>query len=121
MLGRDEHETLRNWLGTGTGLTTVVPRRSEGEAKPPKCSESCVQEQTRILEMPPSPLPADGYLDPRRESHYRTHEAIGNRVPVGTPPESIGEQMAGEQEAWHSCVSRVRGCINSPAAPSLGT
>lgn len=53
MLGRDEHETLRNWLGTGTGLAIVVPRRSEGEAKPPKCSKSCVQERTRILEMPP--------------------------------------------------------------------
>lgn len=52
MLGRDEHETLRNWLGAGTGLTTVVPRRSEGEAKHPKCSKSCAQEQTRILEMP---------------------------------------------------------------------
>lgn len=108
---------LRNWQRTGTGLITVVSRRSEEEAKPFKCSKSCVQEQTRLSSDTPHFFLLMGTLNPGGRAITAATRLLGTELQC-VPLLGVREQMAGEQEARHSCVPRAMESMHSPAAPS---
>lgn len=61
-----------------------------------------------------------GTLNPGGRAITAAMRLLGTELQC-VPLLGVGEQMAGEQEARHSCVPRAREYMHSPAAPSLST